>query len=205
MEAYGVYSKEGILGILNAVDGHQEKQQEQQEGVQVDSRLARQLQEAQAENQALKAHLLNQLDEMRRENNDLKKSLEISVASCSLVTQLQNEVKELKNQLSKFEAPAHTEVDLQLKHFNAIPKSLKEFYKQMKNGDDHLPPFTNLETYRTNKSTKGAYCKRKAIFNFMESCGEDVDGLIEKYKHLSPLQVYEQCIKKSRQESRRVS
>lgn len=121
------------------------------------------------------------------------------MASCSLVTQLQNEVKELKNKLSTFEA---TEVDLQLKHFNAIPKSLKEFYKQMKNGDDHLPPFTSLETYKTNKSTKGAYSKRKAIFNFMESCGEGVDGFIQKYKHLSPLQVYEQCIKKSRQELR---
>ena len=69
------------------MDGqYQEKQQEQQERVQNDSRLVRKLQEAQAENQALKAHLLNQLDEMRR---DLKKSLiEISMASCSLVVQL---------------------------------------------------------------------------------------------------------------------
>lgn len=74
MEAYDIYSKGSILGILNAVDGqYQEKQQEQQEGIQNDIRLVRKLQEAQAENQALKAHLLNQLDEMRQENGDLKR------------------------------------------------------------------------------------------------------------------------------------
>lgn len=202
MEEYCLENKEGIRAILNAVD--RQYQQQQQEEVRDDrvgnNMLLKKLESAQFENQALKAHLLSQLEGMRQENRDLKRSLESSSATCALVNQLQSEVQELKTKLTLLEAPVQPNTaDLRLKQFNAMPKQLKQFYKQMKHGDDQLPPFSDLELYKTNKSTKGAYCKRKAIFHYMESCSEGIDIFLENHQHLSPLQLYEQCIKKSRQ------
>ena len=101
-----------------------------------------------------------------------------------MVNDLKSQIKELKE---KLEASKDVTVDLKIKHFNAIPKNLQQFHEQMRNGDDTLPPFSQLDIYRTNKSTKGAYCKRKAIFNFMESYSEGIESFFDKYRHLSTL------------------
>lgn len=207
----GIERKENIRSILAAVDEHY-CQLEHPTAVQEDdqignSLLMKELQSAQAENQALKAHMIGQLEEMRRENLELKRSLEESNASCAL-EEMRRENLELKRRLDESNALVRERVateeqdrtpDTKLKHFNAIPRSLKLFYDQMKHGDDKLPAFSELEMYKTNRSTKGAYCKRKAIYNYIESCNEGVQVFFENHKHLSTLQLYEHCIKKTRQ------
>ena len=56
--------------------------------------------------------------------------------------------------------------DLKIKHFNSILKNIKQFYEQMSDGDSVLSQFSELAIYKTHKSTKGAYCKRKASHYF---------------------------------------
>ena len=89
----------------------------------------------------------------------------------------------------------------QIKAFNSLPKSLRDFYNQMENGSEELPKFSELIDFKTNKSTKAAYCKRKAIIGFIKAYRGGVDECLHNYEHLSPLQVYDQYIKKTRQTS----
>ena len=168
--------------------------------------MVRELKSAQAENLALKAHLMDQLEATRKENLVLKRSLEEANASIGLINELKEEIKELKQQLAASRTVTHDQLaphgpisDLKIKHFNSIPKNIKQFYEQMSDGDSVLSQFSELAIYKTHKSTKGAYCKRKAIYNFMLSYSEGLEFFLEKFKHLSPLQIYDQHIKKTRQ------
>ena len=91
-----------------------------------------------------------------------------------------------------------------IKTFNSLPKDITAFYQQMKEGDDKLPKFENLpQAFKKNKSTKGAYSKRKAIYMFIDQHEglEHVHDFLDKHKELSPLQLYDRYIKKSRPHS----
>lgn len=120
---------------------------------------------------------------------------------------LLKEIQELKRRLetemaknSTGQACAQsTPLNSRIKVFNSIPKSLKDFYNQMENGTDELPKFSELGDFKTNKSTKAAYCKRKAIFGFIKAYEGGVDECLHNYDHFSPLQLYDQYIKKTRQ------
>ena len=85
--------------------------------------------------------------------------------------------------------------------FKLCSKSFINFYDQMENGTEELPKFSELGDFKTNKSTKAAYCKRKAIFSFIKADGGGIDECLHNFDHLSPLQLYDQCIKKTRQTS----
>lgn len=94
--------------------------------------------------------------------------------------------------------------DTVIKSFNSLPKDITAFYRQMKEGDEKQKKFSELpEAFKKNKRTKGAYSKRKAIYTFI-SQHEGVDSdetFFNKHKELSPLQMYEHYIKKSRLQS----
>ena len=167
----------------------------------------------QAENQALKAQLMSQLEDVQKENDDLKRALN-KMKSCQSshdeqVGMLLKEIQELKSRLETEKAtksPGQTcstraPVNCRIKMFNSIPKSLRNFYDQMENGTEELPKFSELGDFKTNKSTKAAYCKRKAIFSFIKAYGGGIDECLRNFDHLSPLQLYDQCIKKTRQTS----
>lgn len=172
------------------------------------SETIKELESLQAENQALKAHLLSQLEEVKKENDHLKQTLDTLRSSQSShdeqVAILLKEIEELKGRL---EASNTSQGSVQLvrsdqtKAFNSLPKNLKDFYNQMEHGSEELPKFSELTDFKTNKSTKATYCKRKAIFSFIKTYSGGVDECLRVYEHISPLQLYEQCIKKSRQAS----
>ena len=160
---FGLNNCKSIQSILTGVDSEIQDQlpiQDADPALLHNNSMLKEIESMKAENQALKGHLMRQLEEMRQENAELKRSLDQANASCVLVNDLKSQIKELKE---KLEASKDVTVDLKIKHFNAIPKNLQQFHEQMRNGDDTLPPFSQLDIYRTNKSTKGAYCKRKAI------------------------------------------
>ena len=169
--------------------------------------LTRELKSLKDENLALKAHVAQQIQDLKRDNEDLKHNLQESHANTNLVDQLKSEIVDLKIKLATYTANETTiqsatsvldDTEQKAKHFNAIPKDLEDFYSQMKEGDDHVPKFTELECYRLNKKTKGAYSKRKAIFNFINLYSGGVQEFIRAHKHLSTLQIYEKSVKRTR-------
>ena len=87
-----------------------------------------------------------------------------------------------------------------VKRFNLLPiKSLTEFFEQMKNGCEDFPKFTEIsDDLRKCKRTKASYSKRKAIYAFITDYCDGTEACLVKLKSFTPLQLYEQYIKKSR-------
>lgn len=121
---------------------------------------------------------MSQLEDVQKENDDLKRALN-KMKSCQSshdeqVGMLLKEIQELESRLGTemaTKSPGQTcsiraPVNCRIKVFNSIPKSLRNFYDQMENGTEELPKFSELGDFKTNKSTKAAYCKRNAIFSF---------------------------------------
>ena len=208
-----------IGSMLKAVDKniakmHQKStDQLQGESFGYSSEATKEMESLQAENQALKAQLISQLEDVKKENDHLKQTLETMKSSQSnhdeQVAMLLKEIQELKGRLeAEITKNSTDQVCAQLtplsnrvKAFNSIPKIMRDFYNQMeiKNGSEEIPKFSELGEYKTNRSTKAAYCKRKAIFSFIKAYGGGVDECLLKYDHLSPLQLYDQHIKKTRE------
>ncbi len=123
-----------------------------------------------------------------------------------MMSMLLKEIQELKSRLETEMAKKSpgqtcsaqsTPVNSRVMVFNSIPKSLRDFYNQMENGTEELPKFSELGDFKTNKSIKAAYCKRKAIFSFIKAYTGGIDECLSNFDHL--LQLYDQCIKKTRQ------
>lgn len=146
-----------------------------------------------AENQSLKAQLMSQLEDVKKENDRLKRGLD-KMKTCQSshdeqVGMLLKEIQELKSKLEAKKSPGQTcstHVNSQVKVFNSIPKSLRSFYNQMENGTEELPKFSELGDFKTNKSTKAAYCKHKAIFSFIKAYAGGIDECLRNFDHLSP-------------------
>ena len=68
---------------------------------------------------------------------------------------------------------------------------------KMENGTEELPKFSELGDFITNKSTKAAYCKCKVIFSFIKAHEGGIDECLRNFDHLSPLQLYDQCVDKT--------
>ena len=82
--------------------------------------------------------------------------------------------------------------------FNSLPKSLRTFYNQMCHGDDKLPPFAECGSFRAKPSTKSAYCKRKRIFDFIESYDDGSEKCLDTYKAVTTSKLYDTYVKKPR-------
>ena len=92
--------------------------------------------------------------------------------------------------------------DIHIKKFNSIPKKIRDFYKQMEDGDEFLPKFEQLpEIFKRNKHTKAAYSKRKTIYMYMKKYQADhllgIEATLSAFESMSTLQLYEK-IKKCR-------
>ena len=171
--------------------------------------LLKQLQLAKYENETLRAHLANELGKLKQENEELMRKLKEVPTTAEVPTT--ESVRELSplNQPSPLETPNISAQTIQpnqtvlsdemVKVFSSIPKALDTFYTQMEQGTENLPKFSELPAeYRKNRRTKGAYSKRKAIYAFISNSG-GIEECLHNYPGLSPLQIYEQHIKKTRE------
>lgn len=159
--------------------------------------LLRQLQLAKYENEALRAYLANELGKLKRENEELKRKLQDVP-----LNQEQHIALQIDDPSAGEVASQTVHVtgnnDEMVKLFTAIPKKLDTFYNEMEHGTDKMPKFSDLpENYRTSKRTKGSYSKRKAIYTFISNSG-GIEECLKTYGRLSPLQLYEQHIKRAR-------
>ena len=177
------------------------------------SSLLREIDHLKEENEVMKVHLSNELKKLQNENMVLKekiKALELTARADAVNTSVRTDLPEGTTNLATPEScrPPSSSSDDSLdsaliKKFNKIPKSIKAFYFQMKDGDSNLPRFKDLPNdFKQNKRTKGTFSKRKAIYAYlekylMEHSGE-TDALLSEFESISSLQLYEKLKKISR-------
>lgn len=80
----------------------------------------------------------------------------------------------------------------EINNFNKLPKSLKEFYEQMKTGK------FSSEIYSKCNSTKSVFTKRKLVFKHMQDYPGGVNEFFENYKGKSPTWIYNNVVRSKR-------
>ena len=161
--------------------------------------LINQLQLAQYENETLKAHLKDELGKLKKENEELKRKLDVQHQHSRADTPELHVPEAVPEAHLPDTCVSEAPPDEMVKLFSSLPKQLDTFYIQMEQGTEKLPKFSELPPiYKKSKRTKGAYSKRKAIYTFISNSG-GIEQCLKNYSGLSPLQLYDQYIKKTRE------
>ena len=168
--------------------------------------LIKEIESLRAENDALRGQLSLEIQELRKENVALKEKLYASLTSKTLLANAAPEPQPQCQQSKSYSssgisAPESSSdvPDETVKRFNSLPKSLMEFFEQMKNGCEDFHKFTEIsDDLRKCKRTKASYSKRKAIYAFITGYCDGPEACLAKFQSFTPLQLYEQHIKKSR-------
>ena len=166
--------------------------------------LIKEIESLRAENDALKAQLSLEIQQLKQENLSLKQKLHQVSTKHPAVTVPEPQYQ--KSRTTNCEPESSNDPlslpDATVKRFNSLPKTLTEFFEQMKNGCEDFPKFTEIsDDLRKCKRTKASYCKGKAIYAFITSYCGGAEACLDKFKSFTPLQLYEQHIKKSRAQS----
>ena len=165
------------------------------------SECFREMAALQGENECLREQLGLQIQDLQKENSTLKEQLQFlqrSTTSCRN-SQILDGAHSTEVQIEAHGSQTCELTSEQVKVFNAIPDSLATFYQQMEHGEKELQPFLQLpEVYRKSSRTKGAYSKRNAVWKFMKDHPGGFEKCVNEFVGFSPLQLYEQRIKRSR-------
>jgi uncharacterized coiled-coil DUF342 family protein len=131
--------------------------------------LIKEIESLRAENDALRGQLSLEIQELRKENTELKEKLRESPTSTTLLVNAAPESQPQCQQSKSYSPESISDVsDATVKRFNSLPKSITEFFEQMKNGCEDFPKFTEIsDDLRKCKRTKASYSKRKAIYAFI--------------------------------------